>query len=49
MICIDYIPAKECCNSDTYYTCLKCEKCGRKFSEYGIMIDDGGTHDEEDE
>lgn len=47
---VDYIPAKECKNEDVIYTCYKCGKCGRKFNECGIMIDDGGTSsiDEED-
>lgn len=49
MIIIDYGKAKECNNPDTYYTCLKCGKCGRKFNEFGMMIDTGETHDEEDE
>ena len=40
---VDYIPAKECKNEDVVYTCYKCGKCGRKFDEFGIMIDDGGT------
>lgn len=44
---IDYIPAKECRNSEVWYTCYKCEKCGRKF-ENGMMIDDGGTTIEEE-
>ena len=46
--CIDYIPAKECKNPEVWYTCYKCEKCGRKF-ENGMMIDDGGTTIEEED
>ncbi len=42
-ILVDYAPAKECKNKDVWYTCYKCGKCGRKFNESGIMIDDGGT------
>ncbi len=45
---IDYTVAKEC-KEITYGICYKCGKCGRKFNEYGIMIDDGGTTVEEDE
>lgn len=37
---IDYIVAEECKNTDVWYTCRKCGKCGRKF-ENGIMIDEG--------
>lgn len=40
---IDYIPAKECKNEYAIYTCCKCGKCGRKFNDNGIMVDDGGT------
>ena len=39
---IDYILAKECQNEETYYTCLKCGKCGRRFED-GFMINEGGT------
>ena len=39
---IDYTVAKEC-KEITYGICYQCGKCGRKFNEYGIMIDDGGT------
>lgn len=46
---IDYIPAIECKNSDSYGICCKCEECGRRFNEAGEMVDDGGTHIEEDE
>ena len=42
-ILVDYVPVKECKNDDVMYTCYKCGKCGRKFNESGIMIDDGGT------
>ena len=44
MFFIDYCKAEECKNEETWYTCYKCEKCGRKFDEQGIMVDDGGTH-----
>lgn len=44
---IDYTVAKECKNPETWYTCYKCEKCGRKF-ENGFMVDDGGTTIEEE-
>ena len=43
-IIIDYAPSKEC--KEMCY-CM-CYKCGRKFNEYGIMIDDGGTTPQED-
>ena len=45
---IDYIPAKECKNLEAWFTCYKCEKCGRKF-ENGYMVDDGGTTIEEED
>ena len=45
---IDYTVAKEC-KEITYGICYQCGKCGRKFNEYGIMIDDGGTTVEEEE
>lgn len=45
---VDYISAKEC-KEFTYGICYKCGKCGRKFNEYGYMIDDGGTTVEGDE
>lgn len=45
----DYIPVKECKNKDVWYTCYKCGKCGRKFNEDGIMVDDGGNTVMEDE
>ena len=46
---IDYILAKECKNKEVWFTCYKCGECGRKFNEYGIMIDDGGTTPREDD
>lgn len=46
---VDYIPAKECKNKETWYVCLKCGECGRVFNEYGVMIDDGWTHPETDD
>ena len=45
---IDYILAKECKNSEVWFTCYKCEKCGRKFED-GLMVDDGGTTIEEED
>lgn len=47
---VDCIPAKECKNEDAMYACYKCRECGRKFNEFGIMVDNGGTSsiDEED-
>ena len=45
---IDYTIANECKNTEVYYICHKCEKCGRKF-ENGIMVDDGGTTVADDE
>lgn len=45
---IDYIVAKECKNSEVWYTCYKCGQCGRKF-ENGFMVDDGGTTIEEED
>lgn len=41
IIFTDYIPAKNCCNLDTYgAVCLKCGECGRKF-ENGILQEGG--------
>lgn len=48
MMIVDYIKAKECRNADAWFTCLKCGACGRRF-DAGYMVDDGGTHVEEDE
>lgn len=45
---LEYILANECENTDAWYTCLHCGKCGRRF-ENGIMVDDGGTTIYEDE
>ncbi len=47
-IMVDYVLAKECKNPDAWYMCHKCGECGRKFED-GIMVDDGGTHPQEDE
>ena len=49
-ILFDYVKAKECKNKEAWFTCYKCGKCGRRFDN-GFMINDGGTHpeDEEDE
>ena len=48
-ICVDYILAKECKNTDVWYTCRKCGQCGRVFNDAWIMISDGGTHPQDDE
>lgn len=45
---VDYMVAKECENTEVYFICYKCGKCGRKF-ENGIMVDDGGTTIADDE
>ncbi len=47
-IMVDYVLAKECKNPDAWYMCHKCGECGRKFED-GLMVDDGGTHEQEDE
>ena len=47
-IMVDYALAKECKNPDALYMCHKCGECGRKFED-GFMVDDGGTHPQEDE
>lgn len=39
---VDYELAKNCKNTNVWYTCYKCGQCGRKF-ENGIMIDAGDT------
>lgn len=46
-IIIDYTPCKEC--KEYAMTCYKCGQCGRKFDQYGIMIDEGGTTVESEE
>lgn len=46
---LEYIPAKECKNKKVWYTCLKCGRCGRVFNEFGVMVNDGGTHPVDDE
>ena len=50
MFLYDYCCAKECCNpeNEMHMTCYKCGKCGRKFNDAGVMIDDGGTTSDED-
>ncbi len=45
---VDYTPSKECQNPDVWYTCRKCGRCGRKFED-GFMVDEGGTHEREDD
>ena len=49
MFHVDYIPAKECKNTESYgMICVKCGKCGRKFQN-GVMVDAGGTTSSESE
>lgn len=48
-IFIDYTRAIECEEETFGYICYKCGKCGRKFNEHGIMVDDGGTTPDEGE
>ena len=48
-IFIDYTRAIECEEETFGYMCYKCGKCGRKFNDYGIMVDDGGTTPDEGE
>ena len=40
MIHVSYYRHQECKNEELSYgfICYKCGKCGRKFNEYGIMI-----------
>ena len=45
-IIFDYAKAKECKNTESWFTCYKCGKCGRVF-ENGFMTDSGGTHTED--
>ena len=45
-IFVDYVPAKECKNTEAWFTCYKCGECGRVF-ENGFMTDSGGTHIDE--
>ena len=41
MIHLDYQPASNCVNLDTYGTiCVKCGRCGRKFKN-GVMVAEG--------
>lgn len=36
---IDYEPAENCCNADSYgELCVKCEQCGRKFINGELLI-----------
>ena len=40
-IFVDYEPSKNCCNDDAYgELCVKCGKCGRKFTA-GILQKEG--------
>lgn len=43
---VDYIPADNCQNMEESYdcVCVKCGRCGRQFTDDGILIPD----DEED-
>lgn len=34
---VNYRLAANCQNTNTYHTCLKCEACGRKFDDVGII------------
>lgn len=45
MIFVDYSCAKQCKNIEESYgmICVKCGKCGRKFNNDGVMVNDGGT------
>lgn len=45
---VDYSPAEECKNPNVWYMCQKCGLCGRVFED-GIMINDGGTHEREED
>ena len=36
MIFVDYEPSENCCNTEGYDLCIKCEKCGRRFVD-GIL------------
>lgn len=50
MIMVDYSSAIECVNPNAIYgICHECGGCGRIFDAWGFMVDDGGTHEEEDE
>ena len=39
-IFVDYEPSENCCNTEGYDLCIKCEKCGRKFID-GILQKEG--------
>ena len=41
MIHVSYLRHQECQNEEMSLAdiCYKCGKCGRKFNEYGIMIE----------
>ena len=45
-IIFDYAKAKECKNTEAWFTCYKCGECGRVFIN-GFMTDSGGTHTED--
>lgn len=47
-IIVSYVRAKECSNTEAWFSCLQCGCCGRKF-ENGFMVDEGGTTPEEEE
>ena len=48
-VIVNYIPAKECTNPEVYFSCMKCEVCGRRFDRFGLLTDDGGTTIEEED
>ncbi len=38
MVLVDYLPCRQCENSETWgILCVKCGKCGRKFED-GILV-----------
>ena len=41
MTIFDYSTVEWCRNPDTWDgLCMKCEECGRKFDEHGVMINE---------
>ena len=41
MLYIDYVVSDDCTNEDSFFeVCVKCGRCGRKFDEDGVLIEE---------
>lgn len=41
IVSLDYNVSKRCINDHSYgVICVKCGKCGRKFNNYGFLVED---------